>query len=413
MKSKYLPGFSSIRRHTVAAVDIGSSKVCCWIANIDDKFRIFGSGRSLSRGFSCGRIVDIPSMEADIALAVDSAESAAKTRIHEVVLSINFCDIASRYSSVRSKIQDGIVKTGDVSKIIEQAMSQAKNHSTLHVLATEFSVDDQRNVKNPVGMIGNTLYGNIHTVHCSLQMLSSVYACFNRRHISIKDVAASGYCAGLACTVNDEQDLGITVIDIGHSSTTVTSFFEKNIVFCGFVPIGGSHITQDIARGLDTSIAHAERLKILYGAAIPSQDDHKEVLSVETLGDSDDQTSTVSRSFLINVIQARTHEILSYSKAQLEKASSICRFAASRIALTGGTSRLPGIREQAIRILESPVRIAKPLYIEDAPSLGGEFSAIAGALMYAKSPSFQKTYMGVHTSKNPFSSLSSLLKRNL
>jgi cell division protein FtsA len=195
----------------------------------------------------------------------------------------------------------------------------------------------------------------------------------------------SPFAAGLSCLVEDEMDLGVTLIDMGGGTTSISVFFDGKMVWTDSVPIGGSHVTSDIARGLTTPLAHAERLKTLYGSALPAPSDEREIIDVPQIGEEDRaQAHHVPKSLLVGIIQPRLEEVFEFVRGRLD-ASGFAKLAGRRVVLTGGASQLPGMRELAQQVLDKQVRLGRPLRIGGlAESVGGPaFSAAAGLLAYA------------------------------
>lgn len=397
-----MTSYFSPKRSISAGIDIGSSKVCCWIVKNDN---IIGIGQSASRGFFSGQITDLMALEEDISKALIEAERGAGIRVNDAILTFNSSVFQSRQVEIEISTSDGVVSPSDIAKISASAYSKSKLSYPIHIIPVEYMVDGQRRIKNPVGMIGKNLSGMVHVVTISTTTLKSILSCLKKCQVNVRDIISSGYSSALACLVEDEKELGSTVIDIGAGGTTIASFIEKKLVFLDFVPLGGKHITQDIARGMDSPIDCSERLKILYGAAVPSQNDYKEMLSVQVLGDTN--SVSVARSFLINIIQARSDEIFYFARKRIEKIEPLYAFASNRVVITGGASKLPGIKEQASRILEKPVRTARPIH----PTLriGEEFSSIVGIFSY------DKLSEGVDSNNRNsfFASISSWLKKKI
>ena len=168
-----------------------------------------------------------------------------------------------------------------------------------------------------------------------------------RCHLDIDALVVSPYAAGLACLVEDEIDLGVTVIDMGGGTTTIGVFFDGNLVFADCVPVGGGHVTNDIARGLSTPLAHAERMKTLYGSAIASTRDEREMIAVPQIGEEEDgQVNHVPKSLLVGIIAPRLEETFELVRNRLE-ASGFDKVAGRRVVLTGGACQLHGVRELA------------------------------------------------------------------
>ena len=160
------------------------------------------------------------------------------------------------------------------------------------------------------------------------------------------------YAAGLSCLVEDEKDLGVTLVDMGGGTTTIAVFYDGQVVFADSIPVGGGHVTNDVGRGLSTPVIHAERMKILYGSAIPSQSDENEIIDVPLVGEDDhNHPNHVPRSILTGIIRPRIEETFELVRERLEL-SGADRVSGRRLVLTGGASQLHGVPELAGQVME-------------------------------------------------------------
>ncbi|HAJ22548.1 MAG TPA: cell division protein FtsA, partial [Rhodospirillaceae bacterium] len=204
-------------------------------------------------------------------------------------------------------------------------------------------------------------------------------------HLTVSDFALAPYAAGLSALVEDEKDLGATVIDMGGGTTSFSVFYEGAAVYGDCIPVGGQHVTSDIARGLSTTLQQAERLKTLYGSCQPAPSDDRELIDAPRIGEEDDTSpNRVPRSFLVSIIAPRLEETFELVRKRME-ASGANGMAGQRVVLTGGASQLPGVREMAGRILNKQVRHGRPLKVSGlAEATGGPaFATAAGLLHFA------------------------------
>jgi cell division protein FtsA len=205
-----------------------------------------------------------------------------------------------------------------------------------------------------------------------------------RSHLEIEAFVSSPLAAGLACLTEDEKQLGVTLIDMGAGCTTVSVFVDGELVFVDSASVGGAHVTNDVARGLSTTISHAERLKTLYGSALPSPSDEREILQVPLVGEDDDRaTNQVPRSMLGRIIRPRIEEIFEIVRAKIYD-SGLEPVAGRRVVLTGGASQLQGLREVGAQILDKQLRLGRPIHVDGLAEIasGPSFSACAGLISY-------------------------------
>ena len=381
------------RQSIIAGLDIGTTKVACFIARVDWQrggarplIAVLGVGHQVSRGIKCGCVVDMVEVEDSIRAAVSQAEDMAKTTIHEVAVSFSAGNPHSIAATAELDLEGQAVTEREMARVIGVAQSQVDlgNRLAVHAIPLSFNVDSSRGVKDPTGMFGSEIGVNLHMVTADVGPVRNLGVCVERCHLEMAGLVVGPLASGLACLVEDELDLGVTVIDMGGGTTSSAIFSEGGLVSAGVVPIGGWHVTSDLARGLSTSIAEAERFKTLYGSAFAGPSDDKSTISVPLLGeDGEDAHHTVPRSMLTSIIRPRLEETFELVRDQIE-ASGAERAAGRSVVLTGGASQLAGVRELAARVLGKQVRLGSPLRISGLPDAvsGPAFSGCAGLLSY-------------------------------
>ena len=339
------------------------------------------------RGWRSGAIVDMEAAEESILNAVHAAEKMANETVRQVVVNVSGGHPASHTIGVEVALGGQEIGERDVRRVLSQGRTQQEpeDRQLIHSIPIGFSIDGSRGIKDPRGMFGQRLGADIHVVTAQAGVLRNLTTVVQRCHLDIEALVVSPYASGLAALVEDEMELGVTVIDMGGGTTTVAVFFEGQVVFTDMVPIGGGHVTSDIARGLTTPLAEAERMKTLYGSAISSPLDDREVIDVPLVGE-DRHTSPnhVPKSFLVSIIQPRLEETFEHVRSRLE-ISGFDKLAGRRVVLTGGASQLPGVRDMAQLVLDKQVRMGRPIRAHGlADSTGGPaFATCAGLLTYA------------------------------
>jgi cell division protein FtsA len=225
----------------------------------------------------------------------------------------------------------------------------------------------------------------MHVVTAAAGAVKNLTTCVARCHLEPRAIVVSPYAAGLASLVDDEMDLGVTVIDMGAGTTSLAVFFDGHVVYTDSVPIGGGHVTNDIARGLSTPLAQAERIKTLYGNCIATPADEREIIHVPQVGEEETGISNqIPRSILIGIVQPRLEETFELVRSRLES-SGFDKIAGRRVVLTGGASQLSGVRELAALVLDKQVRMGRPIRVHGlADATGGPaFATGAGLLTFA------------------------------
>jgi cell division protein FtsA len=214
--------------------------------------------------------------------------------------------------------------------------------------------------------------------------------CINRSHLSVERMVATPYASGLAALVDDELEMGAACIDMGGGTTTISVFNEGKFIHADALAIGGNHVTLDLAKGLSTSIAAAERLKVMHGSALPGSADDRDLVSIQPIGDDGEVAIQVPRSVMTRIIRARVDETLELLRDRINK-SGYGNLVGKRVVLTGGASQLSGLPEAARRILGRNVRIGRPLGVAGLPEAakGPAFSVPVGLLIYPQMAAFE------------------------
>ncbi len=378
----------NIRSGPFGVLDIGSSKITCLIgrAEADGRLRCLGFGWQKSQGIKSGGIVDLDEAEKAIRAAVGAAEDQADTRLRAVYVNLSCGAPESRLFNVQWPVDGRAVNTDDIRRVMREARHRANagGRAVIHALPLNFATDETAGITDPRGLFCDILSAQLHIIDAGSTALRTLAACLTRCELDIAALVCAPYAAGLATLVGDERELGATVIDMGGGTTTLAVFFEGQILHSAQLPVGGHHVTTDIAKGLSTSIAHAERLKALYGNCHGSPDDARELLAVPLVGEAEHQIAQTPRSHLISCIRPRLEEIFEMAKDQLETAG-LGNAGATRVVLTGGASQLGGVRELAAQILERPVRLGRPGSVIGLPdsASGPGFATLIGLLAFA------------------------------
>ncbi len=377
------------RNGMLTALDIGTSKIACLVAEsgTPGEVRVLGVGHHASRGVRGGSIVNMDAAESSILTAVSAAEERVGERLHGVVINVSAGRPNSRNLNVEVEIDGHEVGDADLRRIYGQGLEHNGHaeRELIHCIPVSHHIDGSSGIKDPRGMYGQRLSVDMHLVSAEAAALRNMITCVARCHLDVEDVVVSPYAAGLACLVEDELDLGATVVDMGGGTTNVAVFYGGQVVHAEVVQVGGDHVTRDIARGLTTSLVHAERIKVLYGSALPSPSDDHALIDVPLVGEEDrNQPNHVPRSLVVGIIRPRLEEIFEQVRACLE-ASPMASLAGRRMVLTGGASQLAGAPEVAALTLNKKVRLGRPISINglaDAVS-GPAFSTAAGLLRFA------------------------------
>lgn len=352
----------------VAVVDVGTAKVLCTLAQYDSvtqKMAVISVGHQAARGMKKGQIVDLESIETSILHAVHSAEEAAGERIGRVIVNLSGAHVLSEWVEVTIPTIGRSIGDEDLLRLTRLNRSEDEEaYHVIHALPLSYSVGEQKGIEDPRGMYGPSLKAHMHVITATASPMRNLMTAFRRCHLDVDQVVATGVAAGYGTLVADEMDLGVCVVDMGAGVTDLAVFHQGKCLYVDVVPVGGQHMTHDIAQAFSLSVAEAERLKILYGSGIQVPADRKEVIPVPRR-DADDRPITLSKPEFLDVLQARVEEVLELVQHRLQQ-KGLSDLVNRRFVLTGGVAQMPGIREFASRIWQGQVRIGRPLGCEGA-----------------------------------------------
>ena len=350
-------------KNLVVALDIGTSKVACLVAELgaDGALEILGMGSHPSKGLKKGVVVNIEATVAAIQRALEEAELMADCKIAAAYVGIAGSHIRSFNSTGMVAVKDREVGVMDVDRAIEtaRAVNIPTDQQILHVLRQEFIIDGQEDVREPIGMSGVRLEVKVHIVTGAVSAAQNIIKCVRRCGIEVKDLVLQPLASSRAVLSEDEKDLGVCLLDIGGGTTDIAVFTHGAIRHTAVVPIAGDQITNDIAMALRTPTADAEALKIRHGVALRQLADPNQMLEVPGIGERG--TRTLSRQTLAEVIEPRVEELYSLVQHALRD-SGFEELLSSGIVLTGGSAVMQGMVELGEEIFHMPVRIGVPRY---------------------------------------------------
>lgn len=380
-----------MNKNTIAALDIGSSKVCCIIAHVmkDKRLKIVGYGYNASNGIKNGVITDINQATISVCNAVEDAEQKANERIDSVIVNVSGSKTTSMLQNTAINLKKNRpIGIDDINKLLNKGKSKINasgNNEIIHCSATTYKVDRGEDVKDPMNIYGEELSVNILLGMYPSNLYRNLASVVEAAHLEIENKVFTAYASGLACMVEDERKYGATIVDIGGGTTSIATFKNGFPIAFSTIPVGGINITRDITQGLTTSFAHAEDLKIRSGCAFGVSQDEYENINVYPLGEEDDSSiRQMHRSDLIKIIAPRVEEIFELINKKLDL-HGLRGNQNHRVVLTGGCSQLPGIRAVANLILDKQVRLGGPRNILGVPEYLNNnpiFSTALGMLLF-------------------------------
>jgi cell division protein FtsA len=379
------------RSGTFGVLDIGTTKVVCVIARLENaggdrpEPRALGFGWQRARGVRAGNVIDLDEAEAAIRAAVGQAEEMADTQLRGAIVNLSCGQPESRHQRVQWPIGGRPVTEADLRAVLGegQRRSAEDGRETVHAFPLGFQVDATPGAEDPRGMVCDALAARLHLVDAAQTSLRNLGACLLRCDLEVEELVSAPFAAGLGTLVEDEKQLGATVIDMGGGTTTMAVFGDGHLLHTAQLPVGGWNVTNDLARGLSTPLAHAERLKTLHGGALGAPDDDKEWLHVPQVGEEEDRVTRMPRAMVVNIIRPRLEETFELAKDRLA-AAGLSHDMGRRVVLTGGASQLVGARELAARVLDRQVRLGRPHAVRGLPEAasGPAFAATLGLLAW-------------------------------
>jgi cell division protein FtsA len=349
------------RGQHLVGLDIGTTKVTALVGEWgDDGLELTGLGTAPSSGIRKGVVVNIASTVSAIRKAVQEAERMAGCQIDAVYTGISGGHIRGFNSHGIVAVKDGEITQADLDRVIEAAKAVAipMDREVIHVLPQQFIVDDQDGIKEPLGMHGVRLEAKVHIVTAATTSAQNIIRCANRSGLDVSAIVLQQLASAEAVLTQDEKDLGACLVDIGGGTADIALYSDGAIVHTSVLPIGGNHVTTDIALGIRTPQKEAEKIKLAYGCAMAESVDQEEMIDVPSVGGRSPRS--LSRQVLCEIIEARAEEIFQLVRDEVRN-TGYEDLLASGVVLTGGCSHLEGMQDLAEEILGLPVRFGAPV----------------------------------------------------
>ncbi|MBI3956506.1 MAG: cell division protein FtsA [Candidatus Kerfeldbacteria bacterium] len=353
----------------LTGIDLGSTAVRIVVGQPTEtgKVNLIGVAEVPSEGISKGAITSIEDAVTAISTALERVERMTGQPVERATVGMNGTHIASQESHgvVAVSRADNEIHDDDVERVIEaaQAVATPPNHEILHIIPRTFTVDEQRGIKDPIGMTGYRLEVDAQIIQALSSQVKNLTKCVFRTSVDIDDLVLGVLAGSEAVLTKRQKELGVALVDLGGATTSLIVFEEGDVVHTKVLPVGAGHITNDIAIGLRTSIDIAERLKVEFGTALPNDVGKKEDIGLDEVGGS--SSEAVSRRQIAEIIEARLEEILSLIDKELQSIDRSGMLPAG-VVLTGGGAKLPGVVEVAKKEFRLPASIGYPLDIMTA-----------------------------------------------
>jgi cell division protein FtsA len=371
----------------LTAIDLGSAKTCVTVAEITQEgLRYRGQGVAESRGTRRGVIVDLEKATASVQKAVEEAEKAVEAPIERAVAGVAGPHVRGVNSqggiNLGSRARE--ITREDVRQAVEKArgIPLPADRQPLHLLPQEYIVDEQRGIQDPLGMIGKTLEVRVHVATASSSATQNIVTALNRAGIHVEDTVFEPLAAADAVLRSDERELGVCLADIGAGSTDLIVFHEGAVQHTGVVPIGGDHFTNDVAVGLRTPLADAEKIKKQFGCAVVTQIPEGNEVEVPSVGDK--PSRLMGQRLLGEILEPRAHELFELLRDHLRQAG-VLELCGAGLVLTGGGARLNGLLDVVDQTMHKPARVGGSGALAKLPVelLAPDYATSLGLLLYA------------------------------
>jgi cell division protein FtsA len=349
-----------VARDCVVGLDIGTTKVCTIVAEIEDRGRlnVVGVGNSLSHGIRKGVVVDIDSASNAVIESVEKARAMSGYDIHRVIVGVTGEHIASLNSRgvVAITHANREITVEDVARVQDQSrvIVLPPDREIIHAIPRSYSIDGQSGIRFPVGMSGTRLEVETHIVTGATTFLQNVAKCVQKAGLTIEATVLEPIATSEAVVLPDERSLGVCIADIGGGTTDIAIFVDGDIFYSSAIAVGGNHVTRDISVGLRASHEESERIKVGSAVAMVSQTDPEGMFDVTSLGS--DQPRSLPSRILGEIVEARMHELFTMVKQEIMR-SSYYNLLPAGIVLSGGGSQLAGAAELCRQVTGMPTRV--------------------------------------------------------
>lgn len=368
----------------IVSVDIGTSKVGSIIGRVNknSQLEILGRGMSPCNGLKKGVIVDIDGTAACIRNAVEEAEAAANMKVGSAFVNIHGMHVSVINNKSWLSIANGNreITARDIDSLLHEVsdIEISEDRQLIDVIPRQFIIDGYDEIIDPVGMVGTKLEVDADVVVGKITSVQNILKSIERAGIQIDGIVAEAFATGEICLTPDERDIGVILLDIGGGVTDISVFQGKRLVFYDSIPVGGDHITNDIAIGLRISNTEAEKIKRQFELALTSLIKNDQEISVFDINEN--RKKNVKVSEVVEIIEARVYEIFSLCRNQLARAGSLVQPDGGVVLTGAGISYVDGSKQLAQEVFEVPVRVVQAGQLQGVSK--PEFITSAGIIRY-------------------------------
>ncbi|MDP6037578.1 MAG: cell division protein FtsA [Candidatus Latescibacteria bacterium] len=347
----------------IVGLDIGTTKICAIIAEVEDNglLKITGVGSSPSDGLKRGVVVNVEKTVQSIRTAIEDAQQMSGTRIDSVYAGIAGDHIRSVNTRAVVAVSgpDNEITPNDEERVIEaaKAVSIPMDREIVHVLPQSFVVDDQPGIKDPIGMSGVRLEADVHIVTGAVTSAQNICKSIRRAGVEVVDLVLEPIASSYAVLTPDEEEMGVALVDVGGGTSDLAVFYDGSIRHTAVVGLGGTNVTHDVAIGLRTPWKQAEAIKREYGCALQSLVAPDDIIEVP--GVAGRPSYDVQRGEMAAIIEARMEEIFGLVHREIRR-TDYANLLAAGVVITGGGSMLEGCAALAEEVFGLPVTVGSP-----------------------------------------------------
>lgn len=377
------------RPEIVGLLDIGSAKICCaiversWPAGLHapPALRVLGIGHQRSRGVKAGMVINLDQAQTAVRAAVGQAERMADVTLEEVVATVSCGRLKSTHLTAHADLDTGVVRPLDLERLANAAKEFAarEDRTLVHINRVAYILDGQSGVGAPLGLAGQRLSANWHVVTADSTPLHNMSVLIDRAYLGVRQFVPAGLAAALAATTSDERRLGVTCINIGAGVFDIAAFSDGQYLHTDTMPVGGGHLTYDIARILTSPLAEAERIKTLYGTLVGARSHEDELIQYALAGEMEGEAYQTTRAEVHRILYPRVESQFRMLRERLVEGDRMAN-PGPNIVVTGGASQMVGLVDMAVRQLHRPIRMGTVPGISGLPAsvCNPAFSAVIG-----------------------------------
>jgi cell division protein FtsA len=375
-------------------LDIGTAKTVCFIVATARQRRagpvdVLGVGQQPSRGLKAGVVIELDAAEQCVRTAVSEAERAAGCELRHVLLAVACGRLKSSSFTAEAKTEGRAVSDADLARLMAAGRSYVERdgRALLHMNALGYRLDAAQEIADPRGLAAKAISVDLHAVTGDDAPLRNLVHVAERAYLSVTGLVPAPFASALAVTTPQERKAGVVVLDFGAGTTGLAAFVDGHLLASEVIPVGGHHISFDLARAFATSLQEAERIKALYGTVPAGAGDGETPVSLALAGEEDPKPAQVTIGKVREVVHGRVKGLHGQIAERLERAG-ISPAASERVVVTGGAGQLPGLSAFLAETFSKPVRAGHPqaTYGWPAGAASPAYSTVLGLAQVAFDP---------------------------